>query len=64
MSTKIFNGAALPLFYALLVIAGLNSAAHAENVPNVSYRTITIEDVDIFYREAGNPLNPTILLLH
>jgi len=41
-----------------------SSQAVAENVPGVAYRTVTIEDVDIFYREAGNPNNPTILLLH
>lgn len=40
------------------------SAARAENVPNVQYRTIAIEDVNIFYREAGDPNKPTVLLLH
>ena len=54
----------LGLFYALLAVITFYSAAQAENVPNVSYRTITVEGVDIFYREAGNPNNPTILLLH
>jgi pimeloyl-ACP methyl ester carboxylesterase len=39
-------------------------AARAENVPNVKYQTIAIEDVEIFYREAGDPDKPTILLLH
>ncbi|OED38728.1 hydrolase [Chromatiales bacterium (ex Bugula neritina AB1)] len=29
-----------------------------------SYRTAIVENVKIFYREAGNPDNPTILLLH
>lgn len=28
------------------------------------YRTRTIEGLEIFYREAGDPANPTILLLH
>jgi len=63
MRAPIINKTALWLFYTLLA-ATFQSSAHAENVPNVSYRTITIEDVDIFYREAGNPNNPTILLLH
>ncbi len=31
---------------------------------NTHYRTLAVEDVDIFYREAGDPNNPTILLLH
>jgi pimeloyl-ACP methyl ester carboxylesterase len=28
------------------------------------YRTIAVEGVDVFYREAGDPQHPTILLLH
>lgn len=28
------------------------------------YRTVRIDDADVFYREAGDPANPTILLLH
>lgn len=30
----------------------------------VSYRTMTLDGLSIFYREAGNPDAPTILLLH
>ncbi len=30
----------------------------------VRYRTVEIDGLDIFYREAGNPDNPTLLLLH
>ena len=29
-----------------------------------TYRTINIDGLDIFYREAGSRSNPTILLLH
>ncbi len=29
-----------------------------------TYRTIAIDGLDIFYREAGSRENPTILLLH
>ncbi|WP_138503823.1 alpha/beta fold hydrolase [Nostoc sp. PA-18-2419] len=29
-----------------------------------TYRTVLIDGLDIFYREAGSPDNPTILLLH
>jgi pimeloyl-ACP methyl ester carboxylesterase len=58
------NRTAQGLFYALLLVAGLQSSAQAENVPNIHYRTITVDNVDMFYREAGNPENPTILLLH
>jgi pimeloyl-ACP methyl ester carboxylesterase len=64
MKTLNINKITAWLLFSSLIIAGFHSAAHAENVPNVSYRTITVEDVDIFYREAGDPNNPTILLLH
>ena len=30
----------------------------------VQYRTTTVQGLNIFYREAGNPKNPTIVLLH
>src|SRR5262249_7830336 len=30
----------------------------------VAYKTVKIDGLDIFYREAGDPSNPTILLLH
>lgn len=30
----------------------------------IRYRTLTVDGLDIFYREAGSPSNPTILLLH
>ncbi|WP_309241421.1 alpha/beta fold hydrolase [Domibacillus sp. PGB-M46] len=30
----------------------------------VQYKTVSINGINIFYREAGNTSNPTILLLH
>ncbi|MEM8805580.1 MAG: alpha/beta hydrolase [Cyanobacteria bacterium P01_G01_bin.38] len=40
-------------------------SAPPNNTPqNTRYRTINIDGLDIFYREAGDPSNPTILLLH
>ncbi|GAB0106191.1 alpha/beta hydrolase [Nocardia sp. JMUB6875] len=30
----------------------------------VHHRTVKIQDLDVFYREAGDPANPTIVLLH
>jgi pimeloyl-ACP methyl ester carboxylesterase len=30
----------------------------------IHYRTVDVDGVEIFYREAGNPASPTILLLH
>ncbi|BAY74841.1 alpha/beta hydrolase fold protein [Nostoc linckia NIES-25] len=32
--------------------------------PMTRYRTVSIDGLDIFYREAGSRDNPTILLLH
>jgi pimeloyl-ACP methyl ester carboxylesterase len=58
------NRALAVLAYLVLAVAVLQPSARAENAPNIAYRTIAIEDVEIFYREAGNPQNPTILLLH
>jgi len=64
MKRKSLSNTTISLLYALFIAVVLQSSAYAENLPGVSYRTVTIEDVDIFYREAGNPSNPTILLLH
>ena len=41
---------------------GLLSAASAEN--EVRYQTEKVDGLDIFYREAGNPEKPTLVLLH
>ena len=35
-----------------------------ESTYQIKYNTIPIEDTEIFYRSAGNPENPAILLLH
>ena len=36
----------------------------ANALGEVSYRTVRVDDLDIFYREAGPKDGPTILLLH
>jgi pimeloyl-ACP methyl ester carboxylesterase len=49
----------------LIVTGGLAGATLAANpTVDVSYKTVEIDDVEIFYREAGNRQNPTIVLLH
>lgn len=53
----------IALSLTAILLAGINPV-FAETTPSVSYRTLTIENVDVFYREAGNPDNPTVLLLH
>jgi pimeloyl-ACP methyl ester carboxylesterase len=52
------------MFVVMLSLAFGTSQVSAENAPGVAYKTVHIDDVDIFYREAGNPSNPTLLLLH
>ncbi len=54
----------LTSFYLLLGIALLNIPARANESAGISYHTVSIENVDIFYREAGDPERPTLLLLH
>lgn len=36
----------------------------AQKMSDVKYKTVTVEGVEVFYREAGNPKHPTLLLLH
>jgi pimeloyl-ACP methyl ester carboxylesterase len=44
---------------------GLSQTIFAsESAYGVKYKTVKIDGLDIFYREAGNPNHPTILLLH
>ena len=57
------SGIAILLLFAM-GFALMSSNANADNTSGVSYRTVTIDNVDIFYREAGNPSKPTLLLLH
>lgn len=54
-----------------VVAAGLAAGAaraavtlDAPEGPRVAYRTQRVENVDVFYREAGDPGRPTIVLLH
>lgn len=67
----------LSLRHALLAASALVSlspaAAMAPSVEQtiaaapsavVAHRTITIDGVEVFYREAGDPARPTLLLLH
>jgi pimeloyl-ACP methyl ester carboxylesterase len=56
----LFAGA---LFCAAL-IGALPVNSYAQENKQVTYRTVKIDGLDIFYREAGSPKNPTVLLLH
>ena len=53
--------------FFLIVFTFIQAPAQAESTSSyvdVKYKTVEIDGLDIFYREAGNPDNPTILLLH
>lgn len=55
------------LSIAALAMAISASAQHAQTAPayaKATYHTVKVEGLDLFYREAGNPKNPTVLLLH
>ena len=50
----------LLIFGAILMVNQATQAA-----PNdIHYRTVNVQGVEIFYREAGDPKAPTLLLLH
>jgi alpha-beta hydrolase superfamily lysophospholipase len=48
----------------VMALASLNAAAGNLQVPEIVYRTVSIDGVDVFYREAGPKNAPTVLLLH
>lgn len=51
---------------AATVLAGvvLTATVVSAEDSSIRYKTATVEGLDIFYREAGDPSKPTILLLH
>lgn len=50
----------------ILGIASMTTQATTiqENSVTVKYQKVQVNDVKVFYREAGDPKNPTVLLLH
>jgi len=52
------------LFSVFIGIVLVQSSYAAADITGIRYKTVKIEGLDVFYREAGNPDNPTILLLH
>jgi len=54
------------LFAAPLVLPSseLRAQSVAQALAGVQHRTVQIDGLDIFYREAGSRQNPTVLLLH
>ncbi len=49
---------------ALLAWGGLAAQAADAGIPKTSYRYQKAGGVNIFYREAGSPARPTVVLLH
>jgi pimeloyl-ACP methyl ester carboxylesterase len=60
------NVAALAISTTLVMVSGAADAApmSASAKAQVHYRFEKVGDVNVFYREAGDPAAPTILLLH
>jgi pimeloyl-ACP methyl ester carboxylesterase len=61
MKNKIKTIGALGFAIANLVLAQQDFAA---NAVTVSYHTVKVDGLNLFYREAGDPSRPTIVLLH
>ena len=65
----ILSKAIIAVALATTPLSALAAAAQEDPTRTVSpapvhYRTVKADGLDIFYREAGDPKNPTILLLH
>ena len=52
------------LLSTFLIAGLLNTAIAQHHSIDVSYKTVDIDGVEIFYREAGSRDKPTLLLLH
>jgi pimeloyl-ACP methyl ester carboxylesterase len=57
---KLIRPAMLLLFGVMLMLTHTTRAAASD----IHYRTVTVDGIEIFYREAGDRNSPTILLLH
>jgi pimeloyl-ACP methyl ester carboxylesterase len=54
----------LALIFFSVSVSGLALAQAQTQGTRVTYKTVKIDGLDIFYREAGLRANPTVLLLH
>ncbi len=55
---------AVAFFSFFLFSFNTTQAGQSTSNYQVLYKTVKIDGLDIFYREAGRPTNPTVLLLH
>jgi pimeloyl-ACP methyl ester carboxylesterase len=63
MESVKLRGALAAAVRAMTIIV-LVSAVPIQASAAVKYRTVNVAGVDVFYREAGDPSKPTLLLLH
>ena len=63
MKAKFIRGNLLLALVVLVsgMLIGLNAQAASTDI---SYKTVEVNDLDVFYREAGDKSAPTLLLLH
>ena len=67
ISFKVRHYAALFALSLVMVLSATltdNAQTSKTNGAEVTYKTVKIEGIDVFYREAGDKNKPTILLLH
>lgn len=60
-NSRLYLLLAVMLFAAPFTTQGQTAPASSTEL---TYNTVKVDGLDIFYREAGNPQSPTILLLH
>lgn len=63
MKTQIISRLAAVLLIAMTTLNASGQTRPTHSNP-VRYQTVKVDGLDIFYREAGNPDAPTLLLLH
>jgi len=60
----VLNTRTFPTFAIMAAAALLTFAEVKAQAAEVSYKVATVDSIKIFYREAGDPSKPTVLLLH
>ncbi len=50
---------------SVVLLAGMMIGLYAQGAEsNINYKTVEVNGLDVFYREAGDKNAPTLLLLH
>jgi len=50
---------------SVVLLTGMMIRLYAQGAePNINYKTVEVNGLDVFYREAGDKNAPTLLLLH